>query len=178
MSSRALPVALALLSLTCTPAGSAPDEMANACLRVAECSGVSGQEARAERECRDRLNAEYDEATGYGCGSAYSDWVSCLATTRGQCPSGDSDVDPCQGAQDAFRACQGRARRDECVVIGFGGGGGCDISCALFSGECSAPSTPDQSSTCSCRDGDKTGATFSGQCTSEALEASARDACQ
>jgi hypothetical protein len=113
MSVRTLPLALALLSLTCDDAGSAPDELGNACLRVAECSGVPVERARAERECRDRLTAEYDEATGYGCGSAYSDWVSCLATTRGQCPPSEADVDPCQGAQDAFRACQGRARRDE-----------------------------------------------------------------
>ena len=141
--------------------------------------------ARYERECRDRLTAEYDEATGYGCGAAYSDWVSCLATTRGQCRPSFVDesspgayVDPCRGTEDALRACQGRARRDECIVLGLGGAGGCDISCALFSGQCSPPTQAGQDSTCSCAGGDKTGATFSAQCCSDALETSARDACQ
>ena len=137
--------------------------------------------ARYERECRDRLTAEYDEATGYGCGAAYSDWVSCLATTQGGACSGVNavdDTDPCQDTQGAFRACQGRARRDECVVLGFGGAGGCEISCALFSGDCAVPTQPGQSSACTCGTGEKVGAAFSGQCGDDALEMSARDACQ
>jgi len=192
--SRVLYVSLALLALTCDDTGVALDDIGSACRRQAECATSADEVAPPESECRDRFTAEYDEATGYGCGAAYSDWVSCLATTRGQCrppfvlessledsadPSDSSTyVDPCRDTEDALRACQGRARRDACVVLGLGGAGGCDISCALFSGQCSPPAQAGQDSTCSCAGGDKTGATFSAQCGSDALETLARDACQ
>jgi len=195
VSSRVLPVGLAVLALTCDDTGVAPDDMTSACRREAECSGVPHEGALSERECTGRLSAEYDDATSYGCGAAYADWVSCLATTRGECQppviveeslgddSGDAEassayVDPCNTAWDALQACQGRARRDTCAVIGFGGAGGCGIRCALFFGECSPPTQSGTSSTCTCAECDRTGATFSGQCSSAELETSARDACQ
>ncbi|MEO8183105.1 MAG: hypothetical protein ABI895_30105 [Deltaproteobacteria bacterium] len=118
MSSRVLPVALAFLALTCEDTGAAPDDITSACRRQTECSPLPDEVAGSERECAQRLSAEYDDATSNGCGAAYSDWVSCLATTRGECrppivddsaDSGDSRAyaDPCQAAQDALRACQG-----------------------------------------------------------------------
>ena len=196
MSSRWFPAVLALLAFTCDDAGDAPDDIGSACLRQAECetADAAADTAYDERACRDRLSAEYDDASSYGCSAAYAGWVSCQATQRGNCPppiviedsagesagsaSADDSVDPCQEPYDAFRRCQGKARRDECVVIGSGGAGGCLISCALFSGQCSAPARAGESSSCSCQDGEKAGGNFMGQCGEDSLEASARGACQ
>jgi hypothetical protein len=200
MKSCWFPVVLALLAFRCDDSGSVPDDISAACARQRECAAQGGNDVTVyePNECPDRLSAEYDEASGYGCGAAYADWVSCQATQRGNCPppvaidgfAGDSsgadsanvdaveDVDPCQGTYDAFRRCQGEAQRDECVVIGFGGAGGCSIRCALFSGQCSAPAGAGEGSDCSCEAGDKAGGTFRGQCGQDSLEANARNACQ
>jgi hypothetical protein len=129
------PAVLALLAITCTDSGGVPDDIGSACARQRECGAAAAGEdglSYDERECRERLSAEYDEASGYGCGAAYADWVSCQATQRGNCPpplvideSSDSaaaasedaaaeqDADPCQGAYDALRRCQEQAQRDE-----------------------------------------------------------------
>jgi hypothetical protein len=190
LSPRWAVTSLGLLSLACEDAKGRPDDIVAACQHEIECAG---QGALTQRECQDALNASYDEATTYGCGSAYADWVSCLATLRGPCPppfiidsapsgsSGDEPkpyADPCQPAHEAFRDCQGTMRRDECFVLGYGGAGGCMIGCALFSGECAAPSANGPSSSCSCEAGAKVGASFTGACGSQELETLARDACQ
>jgi len=194
MKSCWFPAALALLAFTCADSGDVPDEVSSACERQRECWAAEGGDVVAydRDECTARLSAEYDTASGYGCGAAYADWVSCQATQRGNCPpalvidessfadSSDADepADPCQGAYDAFRRCQGEAKRDECVVVLFGGAGGCSIDCALFSGGCSVPTRAGESSSCSCDTGDNVGSTFTGQCGQDSLETNARSACQ
>ena len=77
-----------------------PDDLTSACRHLAECGATDP--AESEGACGDRLTAEYDAASSYGCATQHADWVACLATTRGQC----SPVDACQGQQDAFRGCQ------------------------------------------------------------------------
>jgi hypothetical protein len=197
--SRWFPAALALLAFTCDDAGGVPDDIDGACLRERECQAAqAGTDLGTSdrNECPQRLSAAYDEASGYGCGAAYAEWVSCQATQRGNCPppivigesAGDSSgadsadaepwVDPCQGAYDAFRRCQGQAQHDECDVVLFGGAGGCSIECALFTGECSAPGRVGESSSCSCDTGDKVGGTFTGQCNEDSLASNAHSACQ
>lgn len=195
MYRRGLFVSLCLLAFTCSEAEDAPDDLTAACRRDAECAGEPST-PEYERSCREGLLAEYDEASSYGCAAQHADWVSCLATTRGQCrpalavdfgtapegspatsPEEPEYVDPCQAQREAFRRCQGEARRDECVVLGFGGAGGCNISCALFEARCDAP-MDGPSSSCSCEDGAQVGAAFTSNCGEEDGLALARDACQ
>lgn len=193
---RWFPAGLALLTLTCADASGPPDDISGACQRERECAAEYGFDVTSHDvdECSDRLSAEYDDASSYGCGGAYADWVSCQATQRGNCrppiisdvssgaDSGNADgsesVDPCQDAYDAFRRCQGKAKHDECDVVIFGGTGTCSIGCALFVAECSAPAGAGEDSSCTCDTGDKVGATFLGQCDQDSVTTNARSACQ
>jgi hypothetical protein len=190
--------AFALLTFTCADAAGPPDDIEGACEWRRECAAHGSDVVVYDLGCAEHVSAEYDEASSYGCGAAYADWISCQATQRGKCPRpivssenvgadagadsanahADEYTEPCQGASDAFRLCQGKAKRDECLVIGSGGAGGCSIECALFSGECSAPARAGESSSCSCGTGDKVGASFMGQCGQDSLETDARSACQ
>ena len=114
------PAVLSVLAFTCADAAGPPDDISGACERQRECAAKYGDDGISydEGECSDRLSAEYEDASGYGCGAVYADWVSCQANQRGNCPpatsANDESVDPCQGASDAFLLCQGKAQRDEC----------------------------------------------------------------
>jgi hypothetical protein len=184
-------LAFALLGSSCDDANSPPDDLGRACERVTNCGEGA---TRAElRECEQRLTDEYDDAASYGCASAYSDWVSCLATATQVCDRIvlDSSAQAkratppmqqsCHEADQALQRCRGEHGRDECVVIGnVGGAGGagpsgCVISCALFSATCQ-PGT-DGSQGCACDTGDKIGASFSTDSCNN-LERVARYSCQ
>src|SRR5215471_21293284 len=89
IKSRWFPAVLALLAFTCDDSGGVPDDISGACLRERECWAAqvgSDVVSYNQDECPDRLSAEYDDASGYGCAAAYADWVSCQATQRGNCP--------------------------------------------------------------------------------------------
>jgi hypothetical protein len=102
MSRRALSVVFCLLALHCDGGTDIPDDLTAACRRQAECRDTSLGEAEPEGACQDRLIAEYDEASTYGCAAEHADWVSCLSTTRGQCGA----ADPCQSSQETFASCR------------------------------------------------------------------------
>lgn len=104
MFHRATSLVLSLLTLQCGEGEDIPDDLTAACRRLAEC-GTEMSPLETERECGDRLSAEYDEARTYGCATEHADWVGCLATSRGQC----SETDPCQAQQDAWSTCQQQA---------------------------------------------------------------------
>ena len=188
MKSCWFPTVLALLAFTCDDASDAPDDISVVCQRQARCQDTSdGPSEFDEGECRDQLSAGYDEASGYGCSATYTDWIKCQATEPVDCPPApqgnliehsSESANPCQGAYDAFRRCQAKANRDECVVVTAGGAGGCLISCTLFTGDCSAPASTSEDSSCVCQAGEKVGGTFSGRCGADSLETSARGACQ
>src|SRR3954467_1042339 len=89
MKSCWFPAVLSLLAFTCDDSGGVPDDISGACQRQRECwaAEVGSDAVAADRdECPDRLSAEYDQASSYGCGGTYADWVSCQATQRGNCP--------------------------------------------------------------------------------------------
>jgi len=156
----------------------APDSLDTACQRIANCprDDVSSRRDR-EQQCLDNFSARYDEASGYGCAGAYADVVSCYASAAEVCPA-TGLIEGCDSAQAAFRACQGRAGKDECVLIAnVGGTSGCQIGCALFEATCTTPDAAGQHA-CSCNTGDQTGATFSVAACDERVEAAARAACQ
>lgn len=123
------PAVLALLAFSCDDAAGPPDDISGACERQRECAAENGEGASSydREQCPDRLSAEYDQASSYGCGAAYADWVSCQATQRGHCPlpivmdessggdaanaGADESMDPCQSARDALELCQSEAER-------------------------------------------------------------------
>ncbi|MEY2931826.1 MAG: hypothetical protein RL033_2575 [Pseudomonadota bacterium] len=107
MFRRAVWFSLSFLAFHCDGGTDIPDDLTAACRRQAECRDAALGEAEPEGACQDRLIAEYDEASTYGCAAEHADWVSCLSTTRGQCGA----ADPCQGQQESFASCRDLARQ-------------------------------------------------------------------